>query len=119
IWQFVIKGSAGGLWYYFGERTFSISTIGISSVNLDQQILRPYGAFPHPNVLAFFLLLNIVFSFHQVKVEKGLWKYILMVSFLVSCAVVVLTFSRIAIILLVAFFIFEIYTKVKKKVRLF
>ena len=66
IWQFIKQSSVGGLWYFFGERTFNISTIGISTVNLDQQILRPYAVFPHPNVLAFFFLVAHDFWFQEV-----------------------------------------------------
>lgn len=115
IWQFLIKSSVGGIWYFFGERTFSISTVGISTVNLDQQILRPYAAFPHPNILAFFLILSVVFSALLVKYEKNWWRILLSISITISIAAIILSFSRTAILLLVSFAIYEIYTKVSPK----
>ncbi len=59
IMQF-IKGGTIGLWV-LGERSFNVSTPGIAKFDFyGMQFLRPYGTFPHPNVLAAFLLLTIV-----------------------------------------------------------
>lgn len=114
IWQFVNQGSIGGLWYFFGERTFNASTIGISTVNLNGQILRPYAAFPHPNVLAFFLLIVIIFAtFRIAHEEKVREKLFLILTVLISSATLVLTFSRTSIFLLFIFFFYIIYSKVK------
>lgn len=119
IWQFIKQSSVGGLWYFFGERTFNISTIGISTVNLDQQILRPYGAFPHPNVLAFFLVATIVFAFMRIPYEKKLAKIFLIISILFSSVALVLSFSRILIIIAICFLIYAIYTKGKRNALYF
>lgn len=55
ILQF-ISGSTLGLWV-LGERTFNISTPGIAKFDFyGRQFLRPYATFPHPNVLAGYLL---------------------------------------------------------------
>ena len=55
ILQF-IKGGTLGLWI-LGERTFSITTPGIAKFDFfGFQFLRPYGTFPHPNVLAGFMV---------------------------------------------------------------
>lgn len=55
ILQF-INGSTLGLWV-LGERTFNISTPGIAKFDFyGYQFLRPYATFPHPNVLAGYLL---------------------------------------------------------------
>lgn len=115
IWQFVIQSSVGGFWYYFGERTFNISAIGISTVNLGQLILRPYAAFPHPNVLAFFLLAAIIFAFMRIPYENKLIKTFLIISVLISSLALILTFSRTAILISVCFFFYAIYTKAKRK----
>ncbi len=119
IWQFLAKGSIGALWYFLGERTFSTSTIGISTVNLDQQILRPYAAFAHPNLLAFFLFISVVFCSNRLKFESAFWKYILILSTFLSVIGIVLSFSRISILLVVCFFFYEIYSKLKAKYRYF
>lgn len=119
IWQFIKQSSVGGLWYFLGERTFNISTIGISSVNLDQQILRPYAAFPHPNVLAFFFLVTSVFAVLRLPYEKSLAiKTFLILSVTLSTVGLFLTFSRIIILLAICFFIYAIYAKGKRNVIL-
>ena len=115
IWQFIKQSSVGGLWYFLGEREFNISTIGISTVNLDQQILRPYAAFPHPNVLAFFLLATIVFAFMRLPHEKKLTKIFLIISILISSVVLILTLSRIAILVAIGFLFYVIYANVKMR----
>ena len=54
--QFLRQSSIGGLLWWLGERTFVSSTPGIAQVVLDGRLfLRPYAAFPHPNVLAGYL----------------------------------------------------------------
>ncbi len=59
IWQFVNQASVGGLWYFLGERTFNSSTPGIANAVINgQMVLRPYGTFPHPNVLTGFLIIT-------------------------------------------------------------
>jgi len=59
ILQF-IKGGTLGLWI-LGERSFLLSTPGIAKFDFyGHEFLRPYATFPHPNVLAAFMLLVIV-----------------------------------------------------------
>lgn len=116
IWQFVNQSSVGGVWYFLGERTFSSSTIGISTVNLGQQLLRSYAAFPHPNLLAFFLLMSVIFSTLRISHEKNrAWKFILFASILISCLALIFTFSRISIFLALLFFIYIIYAYFQDK----
>ena len=119
IWQFIKQSSIGGLWYFLGERTFNISTIGISTVNLDYLVLRPYAAFPHPNVLAFFFLATTAFTVFRLPYEKNsAVKGVLISSILLSTVGIVLTFSRITILLAICFFFYAIYTKGKRNVML-
>lgn len=55
-----LKGGTIGLWI-LGERTFSISTPAIAKFDFQGiQFLRPYGTFPHPNVLAAFMVIVIL-----------------------------------------------------------
>ena len=118
VWQFVNQSSVGGLWYFIGERSFNLSTIGISTVNFGQQILRSYGAFPHPNLLAFFLLVTVMFGLMRISYEKTLfWKLLISTSVLFCSVGIFLTFSRVAILLLVSFFFYAIYTKGKRNKR--
>lgn len=57
--QFINKESIGGLFYFFGERSFNFSNPGISP--------RPYSFFPHPNAFAGFLL---VFGIYLLKYKS-------------------------------------------------
>ncbi len=117
IWQLANQGSIGGILYFVGERTFSLSTIGISTVNIGQQVLRPYASFPHPNVLGFFLLMTIVFAAKQVFIEKGFQKLFLISSVIICELALLLTFSRIDIILSTLFFVWLLVATVNKNTR--
>lgn len=58
VWQFVVQGSVG--WWLLGERTFNSGTLGIANIIINGQLwLRPYGTFPHPNVLGGFLAVSL------------------------------------------------------------
>ena len=57
------KGSLQGVFYFFGERFFSMSSPGIASAALNGvEILRPYGTFSHPNSMGGFFLLLYAFA---------------------------------------------------------
>ena len=78
ILQF-LKGGTLGFWI-LGERTFSISTPGIAKFNFQGlEFLRPYGTFPHPNVLAGYMLI-IMLLIRSKKTFIGLVTIILTMS---------------------------------------
>lgn len=57
VGQMVKSGSLEGVWYWLGERRFSLTTIGIAQISwLGNGLVRAYGTFSHPNSLAGFLL---------------------------------------------------------------
>lgn len=57
VGQMVKGGSLEGVWYWLGERRFSLTTIGIAQISwLGNGLVRAYGTFSHPNSLAGFLL---------------------------------------------------------------
>ena len=59
--QFFKQSSLNGIWYYLGERRYSLSTPNIARLNIfGHDLLRPYSFFSHPNSLAGFLLLSLV-----------------------------------------------------------
>ncbi|MBI3290105.1 O-antigen ligase family protein [Candidatus Microgenomates bacterium] len=59
-WAQFLSGHTLGLWV-LGERTFDINTPGIALANINGvDYLRPYATFPHPNVLAGFLLVGLL-----------------------------------------------------------
>lgn len=56
-WQMVFQKSGSGLFYFWGERRFFVNTPSIArQYFLGKEYLRPYAFFPHPNVLAGYLL---------------------------------------------------------------
>ncbi len=85
-----------GLWF-LGERTFDAATPAIAHFELlGNQILRPYGTFPHPNVAGAFL------SFGLILIASGLRKKTL--SSLITPAFTllasILTFSKTTLFIL-------------------
>jgi len=71
ILQF-IKGGSIGFWI-LGERAFNISTPGIAKFDFyGRQFLRPYATFPHPNVLAGFVLIGISIIYQVIGKSHGL-----------------------------------------------
>ena len=84
ILQF-FKGGTLGLWI-LGERTFSIATPGIAKFNFQGlEFLRPYATFPHPNVLAGYVIVTLTLLSSRLAV-------------LVGGIAVFLTMSRVAIL---------------------
>jgi len=63
IAQFFKQASLNGFFWFLGERTFNLATPGIAKAIINGQlILRPYGTFPHPNVLAGFLWVGLILT---------------------------------------------------------
>ncbi len=101
IAQFINKGSIGGLFYFFGERTFNAQTPGIANASLDGQVvLRPYGTFSHPNVLAGHLTiaLAIVISNFQFQISN-FKKIMFYMSLVLGSLALLLAMSRVTIAL--------------------
>lgn len=113
IMQFINQRSLGGIFYYFGERTFTGQTPGIANASLGGElILRAYGTFSHPNVLAGFLVIFMSVILANM-VKKNKFQFIQWLSIIIGSIALFLTLSRIAIILwLVAIFLILI-TKYK------
>ena len=101
ILQFLNQGSLNGWLYYLGERAFTAGTPGIANASINGDlILRPYGTFPHPNVLAGYLLIvSLIIVFFLLKHAKGFVRYFAFAVLLLSGIALVLTLSRIAILL--------------------
>lgn len=99
ILQFLNHASIGGIFYYFGERTFSSTTPGIANASINGAlILRPYATFSHPNVLAAYLLFGIAFLFFFAKTKTRFEKYFFAVTITVSSICLILTLGRVAIL---------------------
>ncbi|MBI2036028.1 O-antigen ligase family protein [Candidatus Microgenomates bacterium] len=104
IWQFINQSSIGGIFWFFGERTFSGQTVGIANANIDGQlILRPYGTFPHPNVLAGYLTIALAMVISNFQFPISNFKKALFIAVLtIGTVALFLTLSRVAIIVWVA-----------------
>lgn len=115
--QFFNQSSIGSIFYFLGERSFTVGTPGIATILIDNQfLLRPYATFPHPNVLAFYLLLSLVFliEYLQQPIEK---KSKITISIILITAIITLflTFSRLTILLFAAYGVYIILTQVRNK----
>lgn len=61
IGQFLKQASLNGIFYWLGERNFDVAVPGIAkTVFQGRLLLRPYATFPHPNVLAGFILVSLI-----------------------------------------------------------
>lgn len=117
IAQFLNQGSLGGFFYFLGERTFNPQTPGIANASLNGElILRPYATFPHPNVLAGYLVLFMTFillNFKKIKCQKV--RLISYFSLLIGSICLALTLSRTAIII---FLLILAVTFIKKRKKI-
>lgn len=116
IAQFIQKSSIGGVFYFFGERTFSGDTPGIANAALNGElVLRPYGTFSHPNVLAGYLTIAMAmvifnptgtfgFQFPITNVKKIFYN----IALAVGTVALFLTMSRIAIAIWIFILLFYI-----------
>jgi len=97
--QLSLRHSLQGVWYYFGERRFAITTPGIAKAYLfGKEFLRPYGTFSHPNSMGGFYLLIYTFVLTQKRITNQLFKSML----LILCSLLILiSFSRSALVIYV------------------
>src|SRR3989344_5595979 len=107
ISQYFSQSSIGSIFYFFGERTFSSQTPGIANVSLNVElVLRPYGTFSHPNVLAAYLIIGMTMVLFNLKFQifnqflmTRLKNIVLGLSIVIGSIAIFLTMSRVAIIL--------------------
>ncbi len=119
IAQYIHQGSINGLLYFLGERKFASFTPGIANASINGQlILRPYGTFPHPNVLAGFLLTALVFIFALLDDRLNKSKKILKTTaLLLGSIALLLTLSRIAIILWILAILVLLFNFLVKQIK--
>jgi len=114
IAQFLNKGSLGSILYFLGERSFNGQTPGIANASIaGNLILRPYGTFSHPNVLAGFLLIVIsliLFRKDKLNLFYG-------ISLAISSIALLVTLSRTTILLLAIMVFLKIVFIYKKRLH--
>lgn len=87
IFQWMHGGSLNGIFYWLGERSFTIQTPGIALSKLFGVVsLRPYATLPHPNALAGFLGAGwlYLFSVHIKSVRFWLLTSVVFFAFLLT-----------------------------------
>lgn len=113
IAQFILQKSLG--FWILGERDISINTPAVAKIIINgSEYLRPYGTFPHPNILSGYLLISLLFAFSLQKNQPKI-KYLIPPIFIA----LILTFSRISLaLLLINILIFLFTLKPKKQLLL-
>jgi O-antigen ligase len=110
IAQFIKQGSINIKFIEAG--VFSPDSPGVANFILNgDRILRSYGSFSHPNVLAGFLLMAI-FAFYAIWIKKPI-NILKCIGFAILVFAMFLTFSRTAIVVFgiisLVFFLFEFF----------
>lgn len=92
IFQFVKQASLGRIFWWLGERSFNIMTPGIAKAVVGGQlILRPYATFPHPNVLAGFILVSLILTLPYLFRRN---KIFTICYLLLAILAIIISFSR-------------------------
>lgn len=92
--QFLKQGSIGGILYFLGERTFALSTPGVSIYDFEgRQTLRMYSTFSHPNSFAGYTLVSFLVVFRS-KLNTGRKNALRLMSQIVTLTSIVFTFSH-------------------------
>ncbi len=112
VGQFVLQSSIQGPFYILGERAISSSSYGAAKFLLfGSEILRPYGTFSHPNVLAFYLYFCVTFLlFCYSRYRRGIF----LISIFLGSVALMLTFSRVVLLLYILTFLYFFIIEKKK-----
>ncbi len=116
IMQFFFQSSLGGPFWWLGERTFSVATPGIAKTIINGELMmRPYGTFPHPNVLAGFVLVSLIFVIANFNSRSNRQKILRWLALILGIITIVLSFSRSVWLIGLILFFFFLWQKIKKK----
>jgi O-antigen ligase len=98
------------MFYFLGERTFTASTPGIATFEWGNQLLlRPYGTFPHPNVLAFYLLFSFSVLLFSLTFQHKIVTVLKVIALVLLSLGIIFTFSRVIILLIPMVLLFRLY----------
>lgn len=94
IWQFVIQKSIG--LKILGEQVLNPNILGVAKiVSGGTKLIRGYGTFPHPNLLAAFLLFGIFITIYLLINTSKKWQiFLLNIMVFVNILGLCVTFSR-------------------------
>ena len=124
-----MQHSLGGIFWFLGERTFTVDTPGIARFPLCLpsffgciEFLRSYATFPHPNVLAGYLAVGV-----PLLLNKQIAKYtnkqinklntVRKIAIVLGLLALVLTFSRSAVLVMILFGLFRFICFIFDKVN--
>lgn len=108
-----LSGRTTGLFYFLGERSFALLTPGIALVQIQgQSFLRAYSVFSHPNSLAGYLGIMLIFILQISKQFKNSISFYF--SYLILALCFLLTFSLTAF-LAMGILLFITFAKVKQQ----
>ncbi len=112
IFQFLTQSSLG--LKYFGETLLSPFLDGVAKIDaVDGKVMRSYGTFTHPNVLAAFLFLSLSFFYYLIISKARKLDIKNMYIFLVLLLALFFTFSR-SVWIVFALFSFILFIKLSK-----
>jgi O-antigen ligase len=101
--QFLKQSSLDGLFWFLGERTFTVATPGIAKAIIGGQLfLRPYATFPHPNVLAGFTLVSLILM-DEAHHKFNFKKILSILTLIFGASAIAISFSRSAWVVSVFF----------------
>lgn len=99
--QFFQQGSVFDNYLFFGEQPYNFSTYGISRESFfGKTIVPPYGTFRHPNVLAGYLSVVILWLFSAKTSLSSRLRNLTTITIVLSILVIILTTSLTAILAL-------------------
>ena len=99
VTQFLLRKSIG--LGFLGESPLIVGQPNVATFSaFGEKFLRAYGTLPHPNILAFFLTIAVLTSFCFFLIfEKKKTKILTLLATIVNSVGLILTFSRIFIVL--------------------
>ncbi|MGI5828506.1 MAG: hypothetical protein ACOX6V_05805, partial [Patescibacteria group bacterium] len=93
--QIITKRSIGGVWCWLGERSFSSLTPGIALQSLLGGLyLRPYATFSHPNVLAGYAVLVVLWNYLFFVPRTPVQRKIKIVGLVVGIITILISWSQ-------------------------
>jgi len=94
LWQFHVQHMVGFTW--LGEYIAPLGVSGLATIDtVAGKVIRAYGTFPHPNVLAGFLIFGLLMGFYIVSRETKYRSLVAGGTILITLGIFV-TFSRLA-----------------------
>ena len=121
IAQYFHQGSLNGIFYFFGERFITPGTLGAANASLNGAlVLRPYGTFSHPNVLAGYLAVFMSALLFSIDFRKRrLTSCFFSLALTLSSVALFLTLSRVSIFVWLTVLLLYFFKKINTNKKAF